>query len=175
MKKIWIIALCLFGLTISSKGQDIVADFLKKQTNPNVFTQVNISAKMFQLVADITDSETEGIIQDLTGMRILTVDQESEACFNQAKQLLEKQTSEYETLMNIKEEQEEVWMYIREVKGQIAELVILVGDGGEFVLMNFMGKIDLKKMSRLTKSVNVNGIKYLNKVKDAPSKKVKNN
>lgn len=74
--------------------------------------------------------------------------------------------------LQLTEEQEEVWMYIRETKGYIAELVILIGSKSEFVLMNFMGKIDLKKIAKLTKSVNVDGIRYLDKVKDSSGNKV---
>lgn len=173
MKKMMVLVACLVGLLTAGQAQDMVADFLKKQKNPDVFTQVNISRKMFQLLADMSDSETEGIIQNLTGMRIITGDQEPDVYFRTAREMLESSPDKYESLMNIKEEKEEVWMFIREEKGSIVELVILVGDNGEFVLMNFTGKIDLKKIARLTKSVNIDGIEYLNKVDDSTRNKSK--
>ena len=103
-------------------------------------------------------------------MKIIVADQEIGKYFAQVKLMIEKKTG-YEELMSIKEEQEEVWMYIRENKGYIAELVILVSNNDEFVLMNFTGKIDLKKISRLAKSVQIDGIEYLDKVKDASREK----
>lgn len=174
MKKIFVLIVCLSAFMANGKAQDMVAGFLKRQSNPDVFTQVNINAKMFQLIADITDAETESIIQNLTGMKILTTDQKTEEYFKASRQMLENPAAGYENLMNVKEENEEVWMYIRESKGCIAELVILVGEKEKFVLMNFIGKIDLKKISRLTKSVNISGVEYLNKVKDTSGNKSKN-
>ena len=58
-----------------------------------------------------------------------------------------------------------VWMYVREKNKEIVELVILVGGKEEFMLMSFCGVIDLKKISRLAKAVNVEGMEYLGKVK----------
>lgn len=46
-------------------------------------------------------------------------------------------------------------IYIRENNGSVSELVILVANGEEFVLMNFTGKIDLKKIAKLTNTVSI--------------------
>lgn len=169
MKKLSMIACCIM-MFLSGKAQDAVTDFLNQQKDPDIFTQVNINAKMFQLIADMTDEETVGIIANLTAMKIITAEKENGQYFNQAKHILEKNPV-YENLMSIKEEQEDVWMYIREDKGYISELVILVSDEGEFVLINFIGKINLKEISHLAKSVNIDGMEYLDKVKDTPDQK----
>lgn len=174
MKRILVLVVCIICLVTAGQAQDLFSDFLKKQGNPEEFTQVNISRKMFQLLADMTDSETEGIIETLTGMRILTGRREPEAYFQTARQILEGNPEKYESLMNIKEEGEDVWMFIREEKGCIVELVILVRNREEFVMLNFTGKIDLKKIARLAKSVDVDGMEYLNKVEDAAKDKSKN-
>ena len=76
----------------------------------------------------------------------------------------------YEELMTVKEEAEKVEMYIRENNGSVSELVILVAGEDEFVLMNFTGKIDLKKIAQLTQVVPVEGMEYLDKVKGASRK-----
>lgn len=170
MKKLMMIGF-LLGMMMSAGAQDMVADFLGRQKNTEVFTQVNISSKMFSLIADMTDAETEGIINNLTGMKILTADKEAGDFFREAKQMLDRRTNEYETLMNIKEEGEEVWMYIRESQGGIRELVVLVGNQEGFVLMNFLGKIDLKKISKLAKAVNVDGVQYLDRMQDSTKNK----
>ena len=99
MKKWICIGLFLIG-TCSVQAQDLVSDFLAKTKENKVFTQVNISSRMFQMISEITDAETESIIR--------------------------------------KE---------------------------EFMLMSFCGVIDLKKISRLAKAVNVEGMEYLGKVK----------
>ena len=65
MKKWICIGLFLIG-TCSVQAQDLVSDFLAKTKENKVFTQVNISSRMFQMISEITDAETESIIRNLT-------------------------------------------------------------------------------------------------------------
>lgn len=164
MKKWICIGLFLIG-TGSVQAQDLVSDFLAKTKENKVFTQVNISSRMFQMISEITDAETESIIRNLTGMKMLTTEQETDRYFQEVRTMLQKRKPEYEELMSILEEGEQVWMYVREKNKEIVELVILVGGKEEFMLMSFCGVIDLKKISRLAKAVNVEGMEYLGKVK----------
>lgn len=164
MKKWICIGLFLIG-TCSVQPQDLVSDFLAKTKENKVFTQVNISSRMFQMISEITDAETESIIRNLTGMKMLTTEQETDRYFQEVRTMLQKRKPEYEELMSILEEGEQVWMYVREKNKEIVELVILVGGKEEFMLMSFCGVIDLKKISRLAKAVNVEGMEYLGKVK----------
>ena len=160
MKKWICIGLFLIG-TCSVQAQDLVSDFLAKTKENKVFTQVNISSR----ISEITDAETESIIRNLTGMKMLTTEQETDRYFQEVRTMLQKRKPEYEELMSILEEGEQVWMYVREKNKEIVELVILVGGKEEFMLMSFCGVIDLKKISRLAKAVNVEGMEYLGKVK----------
>ena len=162
MKKWICIGLFLIG---TCSVQDLVSDFLAKTKENKVFTQVNISSRMFQMISEITDAETESIIRNLTGMKMLTTEQETDRYFQEVRTMLQKRKPEYEELMSILEEGEQVWMYVREKNKEIVELVILVGGKEEFMLMSFCGVIDLKKISRLAKAVNVEGMEYLGKVK----------
>ena len=154
MKKWICIGLFLIG-TCSVQAQDLVSDFLAK-------TKEN---KVFKMISEITDAETESIIRNLTGMKMLTTEQETDRYFQEVRTMLQKRKPEYEELMSILEEGEQVWMYVREKNKEIVELVILVGGKEEFMLMSFCGVIDLKKISRLAKAVNVEGMEYLGKVK----------
>ena len=164
MKKWICIGLFLIG-TCSVQAQHLVSGFLAKTKENKVFTQVNISSRMFQMISEITDAETESIIRNLTGMKMLTTEQETDRYFQEVRTMLQKRKPEYEELMSILEEGEQVWMYVREKNKEIVELVILVGGKEEFMLMSFCGVIDLKKISRLAKAVNVEGMEYLGKVK----------
>ena len=47
----------------------------------------------------------------------------------------------------------------------IHELLLLVGSPDEFVLLSFTGKIDLDKISDLSKSLDVEGAQHLEKIK----------
>lgn len=164
MKKIVIlILLCFWSLWVSA--QSLVENFYYNYGEDIPFTVVNVSAKMFSLIADMSDPETESVIKDLTGFRLLKTDRDAAKYYREALYMVEAQRSGFEELISVQEEQESVRIYIREVKGTITELVVLVNNGKEFVLMGFTGNIDLKKISQLSKTVNVSGIEYLDKIK----------
>jgi len=164
MKK-WICIGLFLTVACWVQAQDLVSDFLAQTKESNVFTQVNISSGMFRMISDLTDAETESIIRNLTGMKILTTEQETDRYFREVQAMIRKRKPVYEELMSVQEEGEQVWMYCRKKNKEIAELVVLVGGKEEFVLMNFCGVIDLKKISRLGKALNVEGMEYLEKVK----------
>ena len=75
-------------------------------------------------------------------------------------------TNGFEDLMEVKEKgKTEFKFMIREVNGKIRELLMLSGKGNNFFLMSLIGDIDLKKISRLSKSIDVDGIENLDKLR----------
>ena len=51
----------------------------------------------------------------------------------------------------------------KENNGIISELLLLVGGKDEFVMMSFVGNIDLDKISKLAKKLDIDGAEYLEK------------
>lgn len=164
MKK-YVVLFMLLCAGMVVMAQDIVSDFQKKTGNVDDFTLVNISSKMFQMMAGAADTDTQRVIKDLTGLKILTTEKDMAKNYAVALEMLTNQGKTYEELMSVKDKSENVKMFTRETNGVIKELVILVGGKTDFVLMGFSGKIDLKQIAKLSKSVNVDGLEYLEKMK----------
>ena len=55
----------------------------------------------------------------------------------------------------------------------INELLLLVGGKDEFVMVSFIGNIDLNKISKLAKVLDVEGAEHLDKLEDRPKEKQK--
>lgn len=163
MKKIIVFVLFIL-ISVTLKSQDLVSDFYAKYGENGKFTVVNISSKMFSLISDVTDVDTENIIKNLTGLKILKSGSDVEKYNREVCSYVNDPKKGYEKLMSVREDNKQVCIYIREVKNVVIELVIWVVDPQEFVIMGFTGKIDLKKISKLSKSVDVSGLEYLNKV-----------
>ncbi len=76
-------------------------------------------------------------------------------------------TKEYEELMTVRSDGELVKFMVKEnSKGNIAELVMLVGGQDEFVAMSLLGDIDLNEISQIANDMNIGGmdkLKSLNK------------
>ncbi|MBK7637736.1 MAG: DUF4252 domain-containing protein [Saprospiraceae bacterium] len=53
----------------------------------------------------------------------------------------------------------------KEANGTINELLLLVGGKTEFVMMSFVGNIDLNKIAKLAKKLDIDGAEHLDKVR----------
>ncbi len=169
------ILLC-FGIGFSSFAQNNAIDkFFSKYSDMDDFTTVTISSKMFALVTMIEgeteeDQEILDCISQLTSLRILTTDRTE--MFSELSKVAEKiPTKEYEELMSIHEKDEDVLFLIKEDGKVITELLILAyGEGQEFVIISLTGIIDLDKISKLSKGMNVGGLEHLEKIENRKNK-----
>lgn len=154
----------LMVLALSTQAQsqtqnvNAIDKYFQQYVEDERFTVVYISSKllgMFQKLdidnMDMDDEETQAIIDlasDLKGIRILVAEENAAQFYTEAKQKID--TKEYEVLMNIRNKGEEnVDFLIKDDGDIINELLLLVGGGEEFVLMSFVGNIDMDKISKL--------------------------
>lgn len=152
----------------SSFGQaDAIEKYFEKYMDDENFTVVYVSPKMFEMVAKIApddmDQDTKDVINDLKGLRILTTEYNTKAFYKEAKSLIN--TKEYEVLMTVRDEGTNVEFLVKDTGDIINELLLLVG-GDDFVMMSFVGNIDLNKISKLANSIDIDGMEHLDKIKE---------
>jgi len=168
MKK-YIMFTLLSVLTVTLMGQrSPVDDLFEKYNGREGFTSVYISSKMFSLLSriDSEDQEFQNLVNRIKGIRILTIDSAKNVSgINLSSELLKKlNTSGYEELMTVKEENEEVRFMIREIGGKIAELVMITGGEGSSVV-SISGDLDLKTIADLSGKMGIEELENLEKVK----------
>jgi hypothetical protein len=154
----------------AQKNTDAIQKFFSNYADSDGFTSVTITAKAFELVAqlDIDDPDFKDVKKMLAKMKylnILTKDGDGRALYKEA--LARINTSEYEPLMIVKGE-DNVQFLTKTTGAIINELFMIVGDKDDFALISFVGDIDLNAISKLGKSsININGVKLdaLEKVK----------
>lgn len=168
MKKLSLFLAMMVVAIASSFGQaDAIEKYFDKYMDDENFTVVYISPKMFQMISKIApddmDQDTKDVIKDLKGLRILTTEYNTKAFYKEAKSLIN--TGEYEILMTVRDEGTNVEFLVKDTGDVINELLLLVG-GDEFVMMSFVGNIDLDKISKLANSLDIDGAKHLDKLDD---------
>ena len=159
-----------FSVSMNAQN-DAISRFFGNYMENDDFTSVYISPKMFQMISklDLSDENdpdakaTMEMIKDIKGLRILTSEKNPMALYKEAMHKFN--TSDYEVLMSVKDEGENVRFWIKEADNVVNELLLLVGGKDEFVLLSFVGNIDLNKISKLAGSIDVKGAKYLEEVK----------
>lgn len=148
--------------SLASAQADAISKYFNQYLDDDRFTVVYISPKMFQLVqkldidGDMEDEEVEAVmnmVEDLRGLRILASDVDVDALYEEAIGKID--TKEYEVLMTVRSKNESNVQFLIKDENDgntISELLMLVGGEDNFVLMSFVGKINLNKVSDLSKT-----------------------
>lgn len=155
------------GITNSAMAQeDAISKYFAKYVDDERFTVVYISGKMFQMInkmeLDLEDEEAEAImsvVKDLKGLRILTTETDGGKFYKEALQTIN--TKGYETLLEVREGNDENVKFLVKDSNEgsmLDELLLLVGGEDEdFVMLSFIGKIDLSQIGKLSKAFDEEG------------------
>jgi hypothetical protein len=167
------IILPLIGLLLYVNGfaqDDVITKYFSEYERRDDFTTIIITSRMFELIAQIPESEDEedvmNVIRKLNGLKILTSSEYPERAELSRKAVKLIADKGFEELMIIKEGEEEIKFLIHEKDGHIIEFVMLIAEDedGDFFLMSMSGNLDLKDISRLSKTLDIDGFEHLEKV-----------
>jgi len=170
MKYIILLSLGLLSLNLHAQG-DAIEKYFQQYIENNDFTVVFISPKMFQLISKLDLNEVDNdpeaklimeTVSDIRGLRVLTTDVNPMERYKEAMQKIN--TKEYEVLVTVRDKGENVRIWVKETDSVVEELLLLVGAVDEFVMLSFVGNIDLEKISKLANNIDVKGAEHLEKV-----------
>ena len=155
--------------TTTFAQNDAISKFFNKYADDQSFSQVNVSSKMFSLFTNIDmdkpeDKEIVNAISKLKGLRILAKDDSinSRKLYKEAYSLIPK--NQYEELMSVRDNDKDMKFLIKESGGKISELLMIAGGNTEFMILSLFGGIDLKQVSKIGKSMDIDGLKNLEKI-----------
>lgn len=170
MKNMFLLPLFMLAAFSTYAQNDAISKFFNQYAEDERFTVVYISPKMFQMVAKIETNDPDwnkvrDVIKDLGGLRVLTADSIGDGVAMYKEAMNRVPQKEYEELLTVRDGQEHVRFMIKESNNVISELLLLVGSPNEFTMLSFTGKIDLDKISSLAKTMDIEGIDKLDKLK----------
>lgn len=162
-----IIILVTVCIGFSANAQnDVVTKLFNDYYDDENFTKISVSSKMFELFTNIEagDEDEEEILEavsKLKGLKVIAADSIGNSKELYASAIKKVSGNGYDELMEVKDAQENMKFMIKEKDGLINELVMVVGGNKSFVIMSLYGEIDLKKISKLSKSMNIKGMEHL--------------
>jgi len=168
MKKIFlsITALCL--TLIMQAQSNPVDEMFNKYSEKQGFTVVSISSKMFSMFAnkDPENKDADNVISRLKSIKILSVeDSLLNKNLNFYLELSKKlDLSVYEELMVVKEGQDITKFLIKQSGNTISELLVIKGGPGGNSLISIKGELNLKSISDMSKSIDIQELKSLDKI-----------
>lgn len=177
MKKLVLGVMMVMAMAAQAQN-DAIAKFFSKYQNDESFSQVNVSGKMFSMMANLDSDKPEDkalftAISKIKGLKILskTETRNSRDLYKEALAMIP--TNDFEELMTIRDKDKDMRFFTKESGGKISELVMVMAGNEEFVLMTLFGEIDLKEMSKIGRAVNIDGLNNLEKIKDKDKNKKK--
>jgi hypothetical protein len=164
MKSICFSLLAVLFTSLSSFAQeDAITKYFNKYMDDDKFSVVYISPKMFSMVSKIEiedmEPELQEVIKSMKGLRILHTEQNALQYYNDALKTIN--TSEYELLLTAKGEGENIRFMVKDNGDIVEELLMIVGGSENFALLSFIGNIDLKKIGKLAKALDIDNMQYL--------------
>ncbi len=168
MKKILLsfTALCL-ALIVQAQSNP-VDEMFNKYSEKQGFTVVSISSKMLGLFAnkDTENKDADDIISRLKSIKILSVeDSLLNKNLNFYTELSKKlDLSVYEELMVVKSGPDMTKFLIKQSGNVITELLVVIGGPGGNSLISIKGDLNLKNISDLSKSLDMQELKSLDKI-----------
>jgi hypothetical protein len=169
MKKIIVIAF-LAVVPFVLNAQDFVDNLISKYQGQKGFTTVVINSAMFDIAAALDDDED---LQKMKGMidnvRIIAMEEyisdETINFFNELKSQVN--TKSYVELMTVKEHDNDVVFYVKYAENKdIEELLLVVGGSDDNAVISIKGKMNLKQLASLSKSVKITGFEYLDELEN---------
>jgi len=163
-------AFILIMISLSAFSQRNPVDKLfEKYGGKDGFTTVLISSKMFSMFSDMEagDDEINKMISNIESIKILATEDESllDPNINFYKEIFDELAlDEYEELMVVKEKDQDIKFLVKEKEDIIVELLMVIGGEGNNALISIRGIIDLKSISRLSKSMNIDGLEKLEEI-----------
>jgi len=170
MKQILITAMLLL-VGAGAFGQKSPVDrIFDKYSGQEGYTTVYISSFMFNMLSSIEsdDPEYEDFKKASSGiksLRILTQESSDTKPFaTELMELLPRQ--EYQEMMKVKDDEEEVLFLAKESGGVITEFLLIVTGGTDEVLIAITGNIDLETLSSIASGMDMPGMENLEELDD---------
>jgi hypothetical protein len=175
MKTVFLSFITICLTLILQAQSNPVDDMFNKYSEKPGFTVVSISSKMFSLFANKNEENknADDVINKLKSIKILSVeDSLLNKNLNFYSELSKKlDLSVYEELMVVKEGPDVTKFLIRQKGNVISELLVITGGPSGNSLISIKGELNLKSISELSKDIDIQELKSLDKIeKKTPEK-----
>jgi len=173
MKKITLVLISAFlAISLNLSAQTAVDKIFDKYNGSTGFTSVTMNKYMFEMIArmdtSIENKEFREAISKLYSIRILAMDSVNSGgvnLYNVVMKSLPKK--EYKELMTVKEEGTDIIFMVKEDNDIITELLLITGGvDDENALIVIKGEIDLATIGAIGRSMNIEGLEQLEKLKE---------
>jgi len=130
-----------------SQSADKLFDKFKDKPGAQV---LNINKSMLSMaISDSTDVQKKKLLENVDSIQILVISKNEATRNDFIKKSGKMKMSDYETLLNVNEDDQVMRIYFRDSNDTNGEFILLVVDKEDCVLMKVLGKIALNDMGEI--------------------------
>lgn len=171
MKKLFISLLFLLGGFLATAQSRAIEKFHDKYKDDGKYLSLSIEGGLLKLISDVdtNDEEAGDFLKAISGLKSINmykIDRHESALNEDNIRTFKKeiQKEKFEELMVIRDGDTHVDFLVKENKGKISDLLMMVDEMDEFILLTFSGEIDLAALSKLSDDLDIHGAKHLKKI-----------
>lgn len=166
-----LMTMALVVMVYALSAQTAIDDLYKRYAGKEGFTSINISPEMFGMLAsfDMNDSsdqvqDAQNVMEQLSGLKMLVYEPEdgasNDAFMDELRTL--SASKAYTEMMSVDSEDEVVKFLAKKGDdGRVSEMLMIVLEDGEAVVMSMTGSLDMKSISQISKSLDIDGMEKL--------------
>lgn len=167
-----LIALLLSWKVVFSQSR-AVENFHNKYKDNGKYLSVRIDGGILNMLSGIetNDEDAQQMLEAMTKIDAINVhsidrDEDEFAKSDIAKFKKEVQKEKYDELMIVRDGDTDVDFLIKEKKGKISDLLLVVEEPDEFTIVSISGEIDLKTIAEITENLDIKGSKHMDKLEE---------
>ena len=150
-----------------------VLDFHEKFRDNGKYVSIRIDGGLLKLFSSIetNDEETQEFMDAMNKIDAIDVhsidrgdDGFNESDLNRFKKDVQKE--KYDELMIVRDGDTKLDFLIKEKKGKISDLLLLVEEPDEFIIVNISGEIDLNTIAKITDNLDIRGGKHMRRIEE---------
>jgi len=158
-------AACLMAVNTFAQNSTLEG-FYQKYTQFENVTDVKLQGWLLKLASEYSDEkQANKLLEKITHLRVLVMEEGNLVSPQDYKRLLKNIRSEsFETLFEVKEQQQDIALYLREDGDTITDVLVLVNSPDNFVLLSLEGLLKFSDLNDL--NIDVEGMEHLEKLPD---------
>ena len=154
-------------------AQTAIDGLYKKYAGTEGFTSINISPQMFSMMGgfDMNDSseqaqDAQNVLEQLNGLKMLVYEPEGEVNKSFLDEIAELSKIEgYAEMMSVDSDNEVIKFLVKKGEdGRVSEMLMIVLEEDEAVIMSMTGSLDMKSISQISKSLDIDGMEKLDEL-----------
>lgn len=171
MKTISLTILLLLGGSMAIAQSRAVDKFHERYKDDGNYISLRIDGGLLKLISgvDTNDEETGDLLRAIGGLESINmykIDRHESALDENNIRTLRKdiRKEKFEELMVVRDGDAHIDFMVKENKGKISDLLMMVDEMDEFILLTFSGEIDLAALSKLSDDLQIEGAQHLKKI-----------